>query len=205
MVLFTHLTCSLSGSPHLECQLHKDWTLSVLFCLLPELEQALAYGSASNICWMNTEWILFRKTATRPPSQNSVCSQSLGGQLKGGPKGCWGRPDPPGSGLPRADPSGASWSCARQDCQGLESLLSASELTRRKPPSGTCSPQGSGWAESWEEKGLLSLERCSQARTRGLVSGGLLHRSRLCSANFSSLQDDPGALPPPWLQSTCYL
>ena len=73
---------------------------------------------------------------------------SLGGQLKGGPKGCWGRPDPPGSGLPRADPSGASWNCARQDCQGLESLLSASELTRRKPPSGTCSPQGSGWAES---------------------------------------------------------
>ena len=36
--------------PPPECQRHKDRTLSVLFCLFPELEQALAYGRASNIC-----------------------------------------------------------------------------------------------------------------------------------------------------------
>ena len=49
MILFTHLTCSLSGIPHLECQPHKDRTSSVLFCLFSELQQALAYGRASNI------------------------------------------------------------------------------------------------------------------------------------------------------------
>lgn len=47
-VLFTYFTCSLSGFPtRMPAPQRQDF---VLFCLFPELEQALAYGRASNIC-----------------------------------------------------------------------------------------------------------------------------------------------------------
>ena len=117
-----------------------------------------------------------------------------------------GRPNPLGQG------------CPRQTIRSLLKLCQArlpgpgeSGLTRKKAPPlhpRHMQPPGAWLSRKclcWEEKGPLSLERSSPARTQGLVSGGLLHWVCLYKADFSALHDNPGAALPPSLQSTSYL
>lgn len=102
---------------------------------------------------------------------------SLGGLLKGSPKGCWGRPTRLGQGssgqIHLEPPEAVPGKTAR-----AWSVHGAFGLTRKKTPLRQMQALGA-WLRRkclcWDEKGPLSLERCSQARTQGLVSGGLLN------------------------------
>lgn len=154
---------------------------------------------------MNTEWILFKKTATRPPSQNSSFFPSRRA-AQGWPQRMLGKTQPPGSGLSQADhpepPEAVPGKTARAWSVWADSEEGPPRNPRHMQPPGA-------WLSRkclcWEEKGPLSPERSSPARTQGSVSGGLLHWACLYKADFSALHDNPGAAPLPSLQSTPYL
>lgn len=97
-----------------------------------------------------------------------------------------GKPRPPMSGLPPGRTIQSLLKLCQVRLPGPGESAQCLWTNSKEAPSGKMWPPGAWLSREYlcqEEKGPLSLERYSPARTQGLVRGGLLNWARWCSTD----------------------